>query len=161
MFSPLSRFFISTLLFKQEKAGGNLGRGKERKQNTFLFYHVFSRLCGAVLTETASFTSPLRRNSVVYKIEPAQKLRETRDDGSVARGVVIQFKQWRGYQLIILRDCKQGFLLKLNQKQLLMFLRLCNMRRNIWILRRFKIWSPPVTNAVINDPVLQDSILTT
>jgi hypothetical protein len=28
-------------------------------------------------------------------------------------------------------------------------------------LRRFKIWSPPVTNAVINDPVLQNSILTT
>ena len=28
-------------------------------------------------------------------------------------------------------------------------------------LRRFKVWSPPVTNAVINDPVLQDSILTT
>lgn len=28
-------------------------------------------------------------------------------------------------------------------------------------LRRFKIWSPPVPNAIINDPVLQNSILTT
>ena len=90
---------------------------------------------------------------------PAQKLGETRNDGSISRCIVTQFKQWCNYQLVIFRDCKQGFLLKLNQKQLFMFLRFCNICRNIWILRRFKIWSPPVANAVIKDPILQDSIL--
>ena len=68
-----------------------------------------------------------------------------------------QFKQWGSYQLVIFRFCKQGFLLKLNQKQLLIFLRLCNMCRNIWILKRFNIWSLLVTHVVISDPVWQDS----
>ena len=113
-------------------------------------------LCIAVLTETASLTSLLCNHSVVYKIDPAQKLGETRNDGSTSRCIVTQFKQWCSYQLVIFRDCKQGFLLKLNQKQLLMSLRFCNMYRNIWILWRFKIWSPPVANAVIKDPVLQE-----
>ena len=105
--------------------------------------------------------SLLCSNSVVYKIDPAQKLGETRNNGSISRCIVTQFKQWCSYQLVIFRDCKQGFLLKLNQKQFLMFLRFCIMCRNIWILRRFKIWSTPVANAVIKDPVLQDCILTT
>ena len=105
--------------------------------------------------------SLLCSNSVVYKIDPAQKLGETRNNGSISRCIVTQFKQWCSYQLVIFRDCKQGFLLKLNQKQLPMFLRFCNMCRNIWIVRRLKIWSPPVSSAVIDDPVLQDSILMT
>ena len=105
--------------------------------------------------------SLLCSNSVIYKIDSAQKLGETRNDGSIYRGIVTQFKQWCSYQLVIFRDCKQVFLLKLNQKQFLMFLRFGNMCRNIWILRRFKIWSPSVANAVIKDSVLQDCILTT
>lgn len=36
-----------------------------------------------------------------------------------------------------------------------MFLWFCNMCRNVWIPRRFKIWSAPVTCGVIKDPVLR------
>lgn len=99
------------------------------------------------------------QNSAVYKTEPVQKLKETRYDGPVAWCTVIQFKQWYSYQLVIFRDYKQGFLLKVNQKQR-MVLRLCNMYRKKWIPRRFKIRSLPVANAISNDPVRQDLILT-
>ena len=93
------QFFILTLLFKQWIVAGILGIGKKMKQNKnpkHFFYHVYYILCTAVLTEQLS---PSFRNSVVYKIEPAPKPRETRNDGSLSQGIIIQFKQWCSYQL--------------------------------------------------------------
>lgn len=70
-------------------------------------------------------------------------------DGSTAWCLGTQFKQWCSCQLVIFRGLRQGFLLKLNEKQLLLFWRLCNMCRNICILGRLQIWSLLVTRAGI------------
>lgn len=117
----------------------------------------FSILCITALTELASFPSPRAGIQLKKKKKkptgPAQQLRETGNDESTSRCTAIQLKQRCIYRLIIFRDCKQGFFLKLNQKQLPVSHRLCNTCRNIRILRRFKMRSPSVTNAALNHPV--------
>lgn len=42
-------------------------------------------------------------------------------------------------KVLIVRDCKQGVLLKLNKNYFLMFFQFCNMCRDTWVLRRFRI----------------------
>lgn len=115
------------------KASCKQKRGKTQNTLTMFLLHSIS-LC----SEMTSCTSPLLRNSVVSKIEPAQKWREIRRARSLSWYTIIQFEQCCSCQLVTFRDCKCGFLLKLNPKQLLEFFRFCNMYKNVWILRRLK-----------------------
>lgn len=48
---------------------------------------------------------------------------------------------------------------ELNEEHALMLFRLGDVRRNIRILRRLKVGTPPVADGVLDDPVLFDAIL--
>ena len=65
------QLFILTLLFRQQKVGGNFRTGKERTPKKTS--GTFTLHCAQLCSETASLTSLLCSNSVVYKIEPSFK----------------------------------------------------------------------------------------
>ena len=93
------------------------------------------------------------RHSHVDEVEPSQGLRETRNNGSVALGVVVQLEEGGGHQLVVPGHSEVGFLLQLHQEQLPVLFRLGDVGRNVGVLSRLKVGPPPVANCVLNGPV--------
>lgn len=89
----------------------------------------------------------------IDKVKSAQRLWHAGDDGPVSRGVIVQLKQRRGNELVVTRHCEVRFLLQLYKEQLSVLLRFSDVRRYIRVLSRFKIWSPPVPNSILYNPV--------
>lgn len=50
--------------------------------------------------------------------------------------------------------------MQLHQEHALVLLRLGDVRRNVRILRRLEVRTPPIADRVLDDPVLLDAILT-
>lgn len=98
-----------------QQLGGHLGTGKEIKPKppfcATLLRHWVSRR-----SQRRLLNFPTVQDAVVYKTEPVQKPRATGSDGPVSRLSVTQLGQWRSDQLVIFRDCKRGYLLKVNRK---------------------------------------------
>eukprot|EP00958_Prasinococcus_capsulatus_P027778 scaffold5847_cov417-Prasinococcus_capsulatus_cf.AAC.2 len=85
-----------------------------------------------------------------YAVEPGEFLRDGGDDGPVALHVVVQLEERHGEQLQVPRNREGSLLWKGNDEELLALLWLGDVRRDVRVQHRFKVWPPPRSHALAN-----------
>ena len=80
----------------------------------------------------------------VDKVEAAECLGQAGDDRPVALAVVVQLEQRRRHQLVVAGHSEVGLLLQLDEEELAVLLGLGDVGRDVGILRRLKVGTPPV-----------------
>ena len=83
--------------------------------------------------------------SHVDEVEPGEGLRQAGDDGAVALGVVVELEKRRRHQLVVPGHREVGLLLQLDQEQLAVLPGPRDVGRDVGVLGRLEVWSPPVT----------------
>ena len=93
--------------------------------------------------------------SVIEEVESAKSLRKRRYDRTVALRVIVELKQWCCHQFVVPWHCKVRSFRQLHQEEFSVLLRLSDVRWDVGVLCRLKVWPPPVADRVFDNPFLR------
>ena len=111
----------------------------KRTRTCDILYQIFECIKNPIIVQVASQLS-----SDVNEVKSTEHLRQTGYDWTVASGVIVEFEEGCGHQLVVSRHGEEGLLRERDEEESLVLLGVGAVGRLVGILGGLKVGTPPI-----------------